>query len=80
MLVDGDAAAKLGHVFVPDNVRVRDGFLELLVLGGQTQNPIRSAEVFTWFYVLYGSVRTYAILTEEPDGCYGMSRPLDRAL
>ncbi|KAF2163715.1 glycoside hydrolase family 16 protein, partial [Zasmidium cellare ATCC 36951] len=60
------------HLFVPENARVQDGFLELVVPGGQTENPIRSAEVFTWFNVLYGSVRTYAILTEEPGVCNGM--------
>lgn len=71
-----DTPAKFDHLFVPENVRVRNGFLELLVPGGQTENPIRSAEVFTWFNVLYGSVRTYAILTEEPGVCNGMPWPL----
>lgn len=64
--------AKYNRLFEEQNVQVRDGFMDLIVPGGQTTSPIRSAEVGTEFEVLYGSVRTYAILTDEPGVCNGL--------
>ena len=55
------------HRFVPGNVAVSGGYLNLKVPGGQTSGPIRSAEVATSISnILYASVRVNAILTSEP--------------
>ncbi|KFH48231.1 Beta-glucanase-like protein [Hapsidospora chrysogenum ATCC 11550] len=60
------------HRYAPENVVVRDGYLELLVPGGQSQ-PISCGEVVTdERNILYASVRTVAILTETPGVCNGM--------
>lgn len=70
----GRSGAPLAHKFDPANVKVRNGFLELIVPGGQKgKSTISSAEVETTFTTLYGSVRTWAILTEVPGVCNGMS-------
>jgi hypothetical protein len=62
----------LGHRFDPSNVYVRDGFLNLVVPGGQQgQQIISSAEVESNFQALHGSVRIWAILTEEAGVCNG---------
>lgn len=53
------------RLFVSENVRVQNGFMELVVPGGQTQDPILCAEVATKFRVRSASVRTHAILTDE---------------
>lgn len=53
--------------FVTTNVLVADGFLELLVPGGQTTSPYQCAQVQTVENtILYASVRTTAILAAEP--------------
>ncbi|GAB7360410.1 hypothetical protein MBLNU230_g8367t1 [Neophaeotheca triangularis] len=55
------------------NVVVKDGFLHLTVPGRQHgRDPLSCAEVRTAFKVRYGSVKTYAILTETPGICNGM--------
>ena len=55
------------HTFVPSNVAVSGGYLNLKVPGGQTSGPIRSAEVATSISnILYASVRVNTILTSEP--------------
>lgn len=62
---------KYDRIFEEKNVVVKDGFMELHVPGGQTDSPISCAEVGTTFEVQYGSIRTYAILAEEPGVCNG---------
>lgn len=64
----------LTHTFSKRNVQITpEGFLTLLVPGGQSgQQDISSAEIATDFSVKYASVRTWAILTEEPGVCNGM--------
>lgn len=70
----GKAGAPLAHKFDAENVKVRNGFLELVVPGGQQgKSTISSAEVETTFTALYGSVRTWAVLTETPGVCNGTS-------
>lgn len=55
-----------------DNVQVRDGYLELLVNGGQMSMPYVGAEVTTVVEnIKYASVRTTAILTEPWGVCNG---------
>ena len=67
------AGSPLTHTFAKSNVKVEDGFLILNVPGGQAGNSdISSAEISTDFQVKYASVRTWAILTEEPGVCNGM--------
>ncbi|EME82290.1 glycoside hydrolase family 16 protein, partial [Pseudocercospora fijiensis CIRAD86] len=68
----GDSSAKFNHKFNPQNVQIQNGFLELIVPGGQTISPLQCAEVSTDFEVLYASVSTYAILTDEAGVCNGM--------
>lgn len=60
------------HKFTPSNVKVRNGYLELLVNGGQTAMPYKSAEVVTDIEnIKYASVRTVAILSEPAGVCNG---------
>lgn len=62
----------LNHRFDKKNVAVKDGFLQLTVPGGQSgQKTISSAEVATTFDMLYGSVTTWAILTDTAGVCNG---------
>ena len=72
-LISGGSPDLLDHKFDEKNVAVNDGFLELTVPGGQTGDVISCAEVATDFNVLYGSVRTYAVLTETAGVCNGMN-------
>lgn len=59
--------AKFDHSFSPSNVEVSDGYLVLKVPGGQKSSPITCGEVTTSeTEILYASIRTTAILTEEP--------------
>lgn len=61
------------RAFVPANAYVQDGYLELLVNGGQTAKPYTCGEVTTTVEnILYASVRTVAILTEPAGVCNGM--------
>lgn len=63
----------LSHTFTPSNVHIADSFLHLTVPGGQAGSAdISSAEISTTFAVRHASVRTWAILTEEPGVCNGM--------
>lgn len=68
--------AKYNHRFTPQNVAVRDGYLVLTVPGGQKpsfSNPATCGEVTTSASnILYASVRTHAILTQEPGVVDGM--------
>lgn len=60
------------HQYTAENAVVRDGYLELLVPGGQSQ-PISCGEVVTdERNILHASVRTVAILTETPGVCNGI--------
>jgi beta-glucanase (GH16 family) len=61
------------YAFGPANVNVRNGYLELLVNGGQTTMPYKCGEVTTDVQnIKYASVRTVAILTEPAGVCNGM--------
>ncbi|KAH6886995.1 concanavalin A-like lectin/glucanase domain-containing protein [Thelonectria olida] len=61
------------HTFTPNNVIIRDGYLQLLVNGGQTAKPYKSAQIETTVTnIKYASVRTVAILTEPAGVCNGM--------
>lgn len=75
-LIGHDQPGLLDHKFDKKNVQVKDGFMQLVVPGGQTGDVISSAEVGTDFELLYGSVTTYAILTDTPGACNGMIVPL----
>lgn len=71
-LIEDNTPGLLSHKFDEQNVVFRDGFMELIVPGGQSgKQVISSAEIATDFDVLYGSVRTYAILTETAGVCNG---------
>ena len=73
LVIDTDYIATnfLDHKFDAKNVAVKDGFLQLTVPGGQSGHVISAAEVATTFKVLYGSVTTYAILTDAAGVCNG---------
>ncbi|KAF4984576.1 hypothetical protein FZEAL_252 [Fusarium zealandicum] len=61
------------HTFTPSNVAVRNGYLELLVNGGQTKMPYKSGEIVTVIEnIKYASVRTVAIFSEPAGVCNGM--------
>ncbi|KAH7215709.1 concanavalin A-like lectin/glucanase domain-containing protein [Fusarium oxysporum] len=61
------------HVFTPSGVKVRNGYLELTVPGGQKSKPYKAAEVATEIEnIKYASVRTTAILSEPAGVCNGM--------
>lgn len=63
----GNPQAKYDHSFIPGNVKVSGGYLQLKVPGGQTKSPITCAEVTTSASnILYASARINAILTSEP--------------
>jgi len=72
----GLAASNYGggaRTFTPNNVRFSNNYLELLVNGGQTQMPYTCSEVTTTVSnILYGSVRTTAILTDPAGVVNGM--------
>lgn len=60
------------HVYKSDNIAVRDGYLELLVPGGQSAMPYTCGEVVTDVdNIKYASVRTVAILSEPAGVCNG---------
>lgn len=60
------------HSFVPSNVIVRNGYLQLVVKGRQTKLPYKCAEVATNIEnIKYASVRTTAILSEPAGVCNG---------
>jgi hypothetical protein len=60
------------HEYKPDNAVVSDGFLNLIVNGGQQDNDIIcSAEVSTDFTVASARVETHAILSNVPGVCNG---------
>lgn len=62
------------HLYVPENVVVEDGFLNLKVDGGhQSDELIRSAEISTDFTVASARVETYAVLSEVAGVCNGTS-------
>jgi len=55
--------APYSQIYQASNVVVRDGFLQLMVPGGQMQAPYSSAQVTTQQTdIIYASVRTTAIL------------------
>lgn len=60
------------HEYKPENAVVSDGFLNLIVNGGQQDDEvIWSGEVSTEFTVASARVETYAILTDVPGVCNG---------
>jgi hypothetical protein len=62
------------HTFSPNNVKIANGVMKLIVPGGQTGPSISSAEVSTTAAIgniLYASVRTTAILGGVPGSCNG---------
>jgi len=64
------------HEYKRENAVVSDGFLNLIVYGGQEGDEvITSAEVSTDFTVASARVETYAILTDVPGVCNGRLRP-----
>ena len=67
------ASTPVAHHFDKRNVHVEDGYLNLVVPGGQQgEHSISSAEIQTDITTLYGSVRVWAILTETPGVCNGV--------
>jgi len=59
--------------YSPSNAVVRDGYLELIVPGGQGSGGISSGQVeMTESNILYASVRTVAILSQPAGVCNGM--------
>lgn len=74
---DNDEATKYDHEFEPSMAYVQDGFLNLLVPGGQKDDStIWSAEVVTDFTVSAARVDTWAILTENAGVCNGNRKHL----
>ncbi|KAK5943856.1 hypothetical protein PMZ80_003137 [Knufia obscura] len=75
LIRDQDYGAPYNHIFEAKNVVVKDGFLNIIVPGGQNpasapNQAISSAEVFTTESdILYASVRTHAIFSTEPGTC-----------
>ena len=60
------------HEYKAENAVVSDGFLNLIVNGGQQGHEvIWSGEVSTDFTVASARVETYAILTDVPGVCNG---------
>ncbi|KAF2837084.1 glycoside hydrolase family 16 protein [Patellaria atrata CBS 101060] len=65
--------ATFDHIFNARNVRVRNGFLELVVPGRQTTSPLESGQVGTWADdMLYLSARTTATFSSVPGTCHGI--------
>ncbi|KAK2056660.1 concanavalin A-like lectin/glucanase [Colletotrichum caudatum] len=61
------------HEYLPRNVFIQGGYLNLRVEGGQTAQPYRGGEVTTTVSnIKLASVRTTAIFTETPGVCNGM--------
>jgi len=62
------------QVYQASNVVVRDGFMQLMVPGGQTAAPYSSAQVMTdETDIMYASVRTTAILASPAGTVNGES-------
>ena len=60
------------HEYRRENVVVSDGYLNLIVPGGQQDDEvIWSAEISTDFTVASARVETYAVLTDVPGVCNG---------
>jgi Glycosyl hydrolases family 16 len=78
---DQSGGAPFNHVFDPANVAISGGYLNLKVPGGQnptSNTAISSAEIVTNTNILYGSVRTNAILSTVPGTCQGKSSQVPR--
>lgn len=70
--VGGDGVTTSDRTFATENVGIQDGYLILEVPGGQARSgPISCAEVATDFETLYGSMRTWAILSGISGVCNG---------
>lgn len=70
--VSGDGVTTSDRMFATENVGIQDGYLILKVPGGQARSgPISCAEVATDFEALYGSMRTWAILSGTSGVCNG---------
>ncbi|KAI5476568.1 glycoside hydrolase family 16 protein [Pseudohyphozyma bogoriensis] len=59
------------HAFVPDNVAIVDGVLQLTVSGGAGSGTVPSAEIATNFKVLYANITTRAKASSVPGVCHG---------
>lgn len=77
LIHDQNNGAPYNHRFEASNVVVKDGFLQIKVPGGQTpatrpDSAIFAGEVFTSdSNILYGSIRTNAIMSTVPGTCQG---------
>lgn len=72
----GIGEAPYQHEYKPDNAVVSDGFLNLVVNGGQEGDEvITSGEISTDFTVSSARVETHAILSNVPGVCNGSSPP-----
>ncbi|PPJ51098.1 hypothetical protein CBER1_07910 [Cercospora berteroae] len=70
---DPSSTATYDHQFNTSNVQISDNFLHLIVPGNQTTSPIQCAQISTQISnILYASVRTSEILTNESRICNGM--------
>jgi hypothetical protein len=75
LLRSGLSAKLHTSMYRRENVVVSDGFLNLIVPGGQQDDEvIWTAEISTDFTVASARVETYAILTDVPGVCNGKSR------
>lgn len=71
-LVVSNEGGPPGAAFVSANARVADGYLELLMQGGQTEKPYNGGQVYTRERgIKHASVRTTAILSEPAGVCNG---------
>lgn len=67
-----DAPETVPQIYQKENVVVKDGTMQLKVPGGQSQAPIRGAEVVTMEEnIFYASVRTWMQIDPEPGVCSG---------
>lgn len=72
--VGGDGVTTFDRTFTTENVYIRDGYLVLRVPGRQSRSgPVSCGEVATDFKALYGSMRTWAILSGTSGVCNGRS-------
>lgn len=72
-LFAGNYRVDKAHSYTKSNVVVQNGYLELIVPGGQTKKPYKGAEIITDVdNIKFASVRTTAILSEPAGVCNGM--------
>ena len=70
----GAGVARFSQQYTSENIVVAGGNLQLKVPGGQSSSPITGAQVLTSDQdILYGSVRTVAMVSSVPGTCHGKS-------